>query len=562
MDIKALYRELADLARKGKQLCDELDPEKGLTPRHHAWGECCKTIIAAIDPHGAIFDQSTPVGMFYDGWNTATFEWPDRDERSRKRLTVEGFAKAYGALEGILKAQPKPREPPPPETQARGSPQHPSETGAVSFFGRFSGRDTIGEGDETLVVLKLKSDASDRTRENLRRLATAGGESRIEFERSGPLERVLHDIRRIEPLFPDRQGRAAFREGGEISLPSPEDELGGLNILYFNEPEKARAAVGELDGDEQRVEYAHLIPPRFLFGKAKPVQPADPLRNRQWGIAAIELELARKLPQFPHKAKPTAVAVIDSGVDVTHPDLRHMFRSRRSGAALPPEFRPQLNPDRVGHGTHVIGIIGAACNNKVGITGVCEKVNLLSLKALGPYDGPTYYRALRYATDNAKVINLSLGGAWDPTEELLIKRALREGVVVVAAMGNDFQRGNPISFPAAIPKVIAVGASDELDEWGPFSQTGDHISLAAPGVNILSTVPRRSSPPTTDYAVWSGTSMATAFVTATVALLVAQNPSATVDQIHRALRLGADRKGGKPFNKVRGYGRLNARKSL
>ena len=84
-----------------------------------------------------------------------------------------------------------------------------------------------------------------------------------------------------------------------------------------------------------------------------------------------------------------------------------------------------------------------------------------------------------------EVINLSVVGDYDPTEELLIKRALKDGIIVVAAMGNGYHENNDASFPAALEGVIAVGASTEVDRRASFSQTGKHILLVAPGVNIL-----------------------------------------------------------------------------
>ena len=127
-----------------------------------------------------------------------------------------------------------------------------------------------------------------------------------------------------------------------------------------------------------------------------------------------------------------------------------------------------------------------------------------------------YSRALASALDSEiKVINLSIGGTEHSRAEAAVFGELADaGVVVAAAMGNEFEEGNPKEFPAGYAGPLAVGAIDETDRRASFSCTGAHIGLVAPGVNILSTVPRikASFADTTDYDSWPGTSMATPHV--------------------------------------------------
>ena len=113
MNVEAAYQELTSLLQEGESLRDNVDSEKGLTWKHLDWGEYCKSIIAYIDPHGEIFDKSTPVGMFYDAWNLATFHWVEEKitETTQIRRNVEGFAQAVGALRAIVKFRPHPRKP-------------------------------------------------------------------------------------------------------------------------------------------------------------------------------------------------------------------------------------------------------------------------------------------------------------------------------------------------------------------------------------------------------------------------------------------------------------------
>ncbi|MCA1673566.1 MAG: S8 family serine peptidase, partial [Actinobacteria bacterium] len=139
----------------------------------------------------------------------------------------------------------------------------------------------------------------------------------------------------------------------------------------------------------------------------------------------------------------------------------------------------------------------------------------------------------------ARVLNLSLGGtASSRTEELLFGRLQRAGIVVVAAMGNDFKLGNPTEYPAAYEGVLSVGSVDETRGRSSFSNTGDHIDVAAPGTNILSTLPRRRSAHRQErmYAVWSGTSMATPHVAAAAVLVAARRPEMTADAIKARIR--------------------------
>jgi hypothetical protein len=422
------------------------------------------------------------------------------------------------------------------------------------------------------VVVKFKS--TEPARRSLRALAASETGTRESTSPRGTLESVLagEHLISMEPLFPEPSARrTAFAERLVMAVePAEDDGLAGLNVLQFESHHDAESAA-ELLQKDNRVEYAHVVVPRFLCAKKKPipgkksdrklkrkVAAVDPLKNRQWGLTAVELTQAQQSAGFT-EATSIVIGVIDSGVDSAHPDLQGVIFDEQNFTSGPLQ-------DTSGHGTHVCGIIAAVRNNRIGISGVCQSRRLMSLKALSPYDVPGYYRAIRYATEKgAQVVNFSLGGDHDPTEQLLIQRAIAKGVVIVAAMGNDFLRGNPTSYPAAIPDVISVGASTEVDRRASFSGTGAHIDLVAPGDNILSTVPTYPSSlaDETHYDAWPGTSMATPFVTATVALLLAKRPNASLATIVDALRAGADLIDGQAgFTQQLGYGRLNIRKAL
>lgn len=278
----------------------------------------------------------------------------------------------------------------------------------------------------------------------------------------------------------------------------------------------------------------------------------DPYTNRQWGLRAIKWFEAHPLP----KTSNVRVAVLDTGVDTTHPDLA-IPTSRYHHADLTAE-------DIVGHGTHVSGIISAIVDNGVGIAGVCApelhvwKIFSDKADSDGEYyvDDLHYFRALRSVSKGAfTAVNLSIGGFSDSeTERQLMALVIGSGCAVSAAMGNEFNEGNPVEYPAAYPDVIAVGAITQANRRASFSNTGKHIALCAPGVAILSTLPMKPSAyrgqDETAYAAWDGTSMATPFVTGSAALVAAKNNgNLTPADLLARLTAAATRPPGMPAGK-------------
>lgn len=405
------------------------------------------------------------------------------------------------------------------------------------------------ENPQHQVIVKLKSNPPSR---RAVRAAAAEGVTRSPKH---ALDKWLASKKLVamEPVFgsaPTR-GVANFRRMAIAAESEQETELSGINVLSLPSNRDARKACEEIAKDPL-VELAYVPPARYVMPAARRRVLSDVLVNRQWGLNAIQLFSAQQAANFP-STKDIVIAVIDSGIDPDHPDLQGILKENTS-------FTSGSRKDTSGHGTHVAGIIAAIQDNDLGIRGITNSNNLLSLKALDPYSATGYYRAIRHATAQASVINFSLGGPHDPTEEVLIRRAIQQGVIIVAAMGNEKLEGNPRSYPGAIADVIAVGATDELDRIAPFSNTGTHIDLAAPGVNILSTVPTypTSLADGTGYEAWSGTSMAAPMVTAAAALLLAKQPQATYAKIRRALVRGASKVPGQAgFDTRLGHGRLN-----
>jgi subtilisin family serine protease len=302
------------------------------------------------------------------------------------------------------------------------------------------------------------------------------------------------------------------------------------------------------------VAFAERVPARWLSA----VDAADPRHNRQWGLRAI-----RWFDTDVLDAEEVTVAICDTGVDAAHPDLADVVASYDHEGAS--------ETDIVGHGTHVSGIVAARTDDVAGVVGVAHcRVAMWKVFPDEPtqgnfyVDGSRFLRALNaVATSGAKVLNLSLGGTESSqAEQLLVDRLERAGVTVVAAMGNEHDDGNPVEYPAAYEHVLAVGAVAETNRRSPFSNTGPHIGVAAPGSNVLSTLPTKPSSfrPDIRYASWSGTSMATPHVAAAAALVAAQHPDWTPADTKEHLRTRAAKvadMGGESFTEEFGAGLLD-----
>lgn len=207
-----------------------------------------------------------------------------------------------------------------------------------------------------------------------------------------------------------------------------------------------------------------------------------------WGIDAVH---ARQV-WTATKGSPTVnVAVLDTGIELTHPDLVHAYSG---GVNLIDPTKPPQDDHK--HGTHVSGTIAAA-DNTIGVVGMAPNVRIWAVKVLnGQGDGSDEGVAagIDWVTSKAKalggrwVINMSLG-AFDPSEveDAAVQNAIAAGVVVVAGAGN---RGiSLLDFPAGYRNVIAVGATDEQNERAEFSSYGVGMGVTAPGVNVASTLP-------------------------------------------------------------------------
>lgn len=311
-----------------------------------------------------------------------------------------------------------------------------------------------------------------------------------------------------------------------------------------------------------------------VHGEASAVDLVESLRDDP-AIAEVTLDYARtatvapddlayaygeqsyldtvRLPQAWDRTKGSTsqvVAVVDSGVDTAHPDLRG--RTVAGYNALTPGTAPK---DDNGHGTMVAGIAAANTDNGEGVAGAAWTARVMPVKVLDAegsgYDSDVAEGVVWAADHGARIINLSLGGPHDGAVlHDAVRYATGKGAVVVAAAGNDGD--GRAQYPAAYPEVVAVGATDATGRLTDFSSYGDWVDVAAPGAGIVSTGPGGG------YYVGDGTSFAAPIVSGTVALVRTVHPSLTPAQVASRLRSTARDAGPRGIDPYYGYGVLDA----
>lgn len=270
----------------------------------------------------------------------------------------------------------------------------------------------------------------------------------------------------------------------------------------------------------------------------------EELAEIPWGVRRVGAHNAWSFTT----GKGVDVAVLDTGIDYTHPDLAPVYKG---GYNAIDESKPPL--DDHGHGTHVAGTIGAVKDLK-GVVGVAPEVNLYAVKALDSNGSGKYswvVAGIEWAVkNNMKVINMSLGSRYssDALKEA-VRKAYEAGVVIVCAAGND---GGAVNYPAAYPQTIAVSASNSSDKIAYFSSRGKEIDFIAPGVSIYSTYKGGG------YKTLSGTSMAAPHVSGLAALAIALGISAPAE-VFEALKNAATKLPGLKDTE-QGYGMIDAAK--
>ncbi len=313
-----------------------------------------------------------------------------------------------------------------------------------------------------------------------------------------------------------------------------------------------------------------FVKPPVVVQAAPARVPDDPRYSELWGLQNMDMEAAWDIETG---SKEAVVFVIDTGIDTTHPELSSNLwwnPGEVPGNGIDDDgngyiddvhgidtFNGDADPeDDHGHGTHVSGTIGAQADNAVGVAGVNWEVNIGACKFLDAGGGGTtegavqcfdYVLGLKNAGVNVVAINNSWGGGgFSQVLHDAIEANIAAGILPVIAAGNDYGNNNdsnPVypcsyTFPNVPGDSLCVAAIDSGNNLASFSNYGlTSVDVAAPGVNILSSVPEFVD--SSGYASWSGTSMATPHVTGLVALLAANKLDSSLSEIREAILCGA-----------------------
>ena len=333
------------------------------------------------------------------------------------------------------------------------------------------------------------------------------------------------------------------------------------------EPGREEEVIRELEKDPN-VEYAapnHIVTPDAFI-------PNDTYFINQYGLnntgqgggtadADIDAPEAWDITRgTTTEGQTIKVAVLDTGIDLDHPDLASKIVLSKNFVENAPGS--DSADDRHGHGTAVAGNIAASTNNGTFIAGTCPECVLLNVKIGSDLTAETTTQAIVsgfvWAADNgARVINISYNfkTSFPQVIQDAVDYARSKGVIVIASAGNN-NSSDPL-VPASLPRVVAVAATDNQDRRWTGSNFGSWVDVAAPGMSIVTTSKDGQE------GVWSGTSIAASFVSGTAGLIWARNPNASVESVENQLYASADQitgTGGDSPNWI--HGRINSAKAV
>jgi hypothetical protein len=279
--------------------------------------------------------------------------------------------------------------------------------------------------------------------------------------------------------------------------------------------------------------------------------PNDAYFASQWHLATIQAPSAWN-SSVGSAAQP--IAIVDSGIDPTHPDLAPRIMAGWNFLSGNTDTH-----DQSGHGSGVAGTVAAASNNLTGVAGVTWANPIMPLVVVDSTGSASYSNiasAITYAADHgARIINISLAGT-SPSSALqsAVNYAWNKGAVVFAGAGNS---GNSTpNYPAACDNVVAVSATEPTDTLASFSNFGSWIDLSAPGNNILTTTNGGG------YGTWYGTSFSSPIAAGVGALALAARPSLSASALVSLLEANSDDLGATGFDPSFGWGRVNAYKAV
>lgn len=404
------------------------------------------------------------------------------------------------------------------------------------------------------------------------------------FSESGEKQMVLPQV-----LVQYKSGKAAtvrnsMKGLGAVKLRALESI--GVDVVNVPAGQSVQSFVAQL----KRNEDIEFVEPNGIMRAF--FTPNDPAFSSQYSLDSTRTKIsgAWDVAQTTGSSS-IVVAVIDTGITLGHSDLVNQLWTNPSPSGFSGLRGTQIKIDWNGdgdcldtdaelgveqcasatptdnnaseyHGTRVSGIIAAEMNNAINMSGVAPGCKIMTIKALtasgvGDYAGIA--EGITYAVNNgASVINMSLGGSsGSDTVLAAVNNAIANNVVVVAASGNDGV-GSPVNFPASIPAVIAVGATDASNSLASFSCTGATLDLVAPGVNIISTIAPNTISSTSDSSGNDGTSFSAPIVSGVAALIRSLFPTMTVAKVTEYLTLTATDLGSSGTDNFFGHGLLNA----
>jgi len=363
---------------------------------------------------------------------------------------------------------------------------------------------------------------------------------------SAPSYRPGQILVKFRPQTPQQDRQRAL---GTQDLPVLED-LPDLQLQRVAAPEGQEHQIVEALNNDPRVEYAELD-----YAVHATIIPNDSHFDLQWGPVKIQAPAAW---DETTGGSDVIIAIIDTGVDLNHPDLNDKIM-----AGWDFVNDDGIAQDDHGHGTHVAGIAAAETNNNQGVAGVSWGARIMPIKVLDK-NGNGYYsnvaEGVLYACNHgAQIINLSLGGS-EPSNTLrdALQQAHGQGCLIAAAAGNDGH--SSVDYPAKYVQAIAVAATDRNDQRAYFSDYGPEIDVAAPGVEIYSTL--WTPPNNHTYGYKMGTSMSVPHVAGLAALLWSVCPELTNTEVRSVIESTAKDLGSPGWDPYYGYGRIDAEKAI